>query len=176
MAGPKVLPRVLAAGACAAFLRGTLFATPQTSVENLSLQEVAQRSLHYGCRPVSSTGGSALAGDATLPSIISAKPAREGVPAYYKITLQTPDGEETLECPEDVKILDKALEEGLEVPYSCQSGTCSSCAAQVVSGELDQSEQSFLDDEQMNEEGYCLLCVSYPKSDMTIRTHCEEEL
>merc|ERR1719181_1329458 len=133
-----------------------------------------QRSLHYGCRLVAGDV-SALAGEAALPSILSAKPAREGIPAYYKITFQTPDGESSVECPEDAKILDVALDAGLELPYSCQSGTCSSCASQIVSGELDQSEQSFLDDDQM-EEGYCLICVSYPKSDMTLRTNCEEEL
>jgi len=153
-----------------AFLNSVLSASPQPADEVV----YAQRSIHMGCRRVSGSAASLAGGE--LPSVLASRPARGDVSAHFKITLQTPDGESVIECPEDAKILDVALEEGLELPYSCQSGTCSSCAAQVQSGELDQSEQSFLDDDQMDDEGYCLLCVSFPKSDLTIRTHCEEEL
>lgn len=93
----------------------------------------------------------------------------------YTITLKTPWGDETFQCNDDQIIMDAAEDLDIELPHSCRAGACDTCVGRLISGSVDQADQTFLDDSQVN-HGFVLLCVTYPKSDCVISTHEEEEL
>ena len=93
------------------------------------------------------------------------------------ITLKSPDGStDTFECDQDTIILEALEEAGLDHNSSCRAGACSACAMKLESGTVNQEEQSFLDEDQM-EDGFVLTCVAYPTSDeITLLADQEENV
>ena len=81
----------------------------------------------------------------------------------------------SVRVPEDRYILQSAETQGVELPFSCRNGACTTCAVRVVSGELYQPEAMGLSP-QLQQRGYALLCVSYPRSDLEVETQDEDEV
>ncbi|XHX79937.1 MAG: 2Fe-2S iron-sulfur cluster-binding protein [Stenomitos frigidus ULC029] len=91
----------------------------------------------------------------------------------YTVELQHQGGTHTLQVPDDQTILEAAQASGLELPNSCNAGICTTCAAQVTEGTVDQPDAMGVSPE-LREQGYALLCVAYPRSDLKIETEKED--
>ncbi|MBD2501149.1 2Fe-2S iron-sulfur cluster-binding protein [Anabaena azotica] len=83
--------------------------------------------------------------------------------------------EYTLQVPDDRYILHTAEQQGVELPFSCRNGACTTCAVRVLSGEIYQPEAVGLSPE-LRRQGYALLCVSYARSDLEVETQDEDEV
>ena len=93
----------------------------------------------------------------------------------YQVTVQINGECKTFECPDDEYILEAADRHDINLPSSCRAGACSTCVGRIIQGSVDQRDQSFLDDDQL-EAGFALLCVSYPTSDLEIEADVEEQI
>jgi len=81
-----------------------------------------------------------------------------------KVTLIL-DGEEvSFEMSKDEVVLDVALLNGIDVPYSCQGGVCLTCMGKIEEGKADMIENQLLSEEEIN-DGCLLTCQAVPKSE-----------
>jgi ferredoxin len=95
------------------------------------------------------------------------------MPKTYTVELHHQGKIHTLQVPEDETILSVADAAGLGLPSSCHAGVCTTCAGQILAGSVDQSDGMGVSPE-LQEQGYVLLCVAYPRSDLKIVTEKEE--
>lgn len=80
-----------------------------------------------------------------------------------------------VDVPEDRYIWSVMEEAGKEVPTSCRNGCCTTCAVRISDGSVKQDEALGLLKE-MRGNGYGLLCVSYPQSDVECTLQNEDEV
>jgi ferredoxin len=83
--------------------------------------------------------------------------------------------DQNIEVPDETYILEAAEEQGMELPYSCRQGICSTCTVKMSEGEVEQSEGSYLSEEQIA-QGYVLICIAHPLSNCVFETHKEAEV
>ncbi len=75
------------------------------------------------------------------------------------------DGQEyKVTVPPDKGILESALDQGIDLPYSCQSGLCTACRGKALSGKVKLDEEEGLSQSE-RAEGYVLTCVGHPLTD-----------
>jgi ferredoxin len=95
--------------------------------------------------------------------------------ATYQVTFITGDQEQRVEVGSDRYLLDAAVEAGLDLPYMCLQGWCTTCAGKIVEGQVDQSEaRRFYPQDAA--AGFVLLCSAFPRSDLRILTHQKEAM
>ena len=97
------------------------------------------------------------------------------MPETYSVQIHHQGDTHTIQIPEDKIILQAAYMAGLDLPSSCNAGVCTTCAAQIIEGTVEQSEGMGISPE-LQKQGYALLCVSYPRSDLKIETAKEDEV
>ena len=82
---------------------------------------------------------------------------------HTKITVTVDDDTTTFEMSQKQTILEAALKQGLDAPYSCQGGICSSCIARVKKGTAEMKKNAILTDGEIA-QGLILTCQAHPTS------------
>ncbi len=78
-----------------------------------------------------------------------------------QVTLELYGETYNFEIEDDESILDGALRNDIDAPYACMSGTCNSCQAKVLEGEVKMEDADALTEDEI-ESGEILTCCSYP--------------
>lgn len=82
--------------------------------------------------------------------------------ANVKVTLDVSGETHQFEMAESETVLEAALREGVDAPYSCMAGTCTACQATLKSGSVDMEENYVLSDDEVEDEGQILCCQAKP--------------
>lgn len=83
---------------------------------------------------------------------------------HTKITVMVDDEETSFEMSQKQTILEAALKQGIDAPYSCQGGICSSCLCRVTEGTAEMKKNSILTESEIA-EGLVLSCQAHPTSE-----------
>jgi ring-1,2-phenylacetyl-CoA epoxidase subunit PaaE len=94
---------------------------------------------------------------------VSASPA-DGAPSTRSVTIQYEGSEYIVEVPAGKTILETALDQDIDLPYSCQAGLCTACRGKCLSGKVHLDEREGLSDSEMK-QGYVLVCVAHPMTE-----------
>jgi ferredoxin len=93
--------------------------------------------------------------------------------ATYSVELNHQGSTQTLTVDENQTILAAAQAAGIDLPYSCSAGVCTTCAALVTEGSISQVDGMGVS-QALQDQGFALLCVAYPRSNLKIETEKED--
>lgn len=91
----------------------------------------------------------------------------------YTVEIQHQGHTHTLAVSDQQTVLAAAQDAGLDLPSSCNAGVCTTCAAQILEGTVDQREGMGISPD-LQAQGYALLCVAYPRSNLKLETEKED--
>ena len=90
--------------------------------------------------------------------------AEAGEAKAREVTIRYDGQEYKVLVPANKAILETALDQGIDLPYSCQSGLCTACRGKALSGKVKLDEEEGLSQSE-RAEGYVLTCVGHPLTD-----------
>lgn len=94
---------------------------------------------------------------------IAEKTIEADLSGQTKVTVLVDDEETTFLMPKEITLLDAALKQGVDAPYSCQGGICSSCMARIKTGTAEMKKNAILTDGEIA-DGLILTCQAHPTS------------
>lgn len=95
--------------------------------------------------------------------------------ATYSVSAEIEGEVHHFKCRADQTVLNAAEAAGINLPSSCCTGVCTTCAAVISAGRVDQPDAMGVRSD-LQEQGYALLCVSFPQADLTLKTGQEDAL
>ena len=95
--------------------------------------------------------------------------------ATFNVSIEVDAVEHSFPCRSDQTVLAAAEEAGVMLPSSCCSGVCTTCAARLKSGSVEQSDAMGVR-EDLRADGFTLLCVALPCSDLRLLAGQEDAL
>ena len=127
---------------------------------------------YFGCGPnaMMETAGQALA-SLDVPedrihreyfTVASSTPA--SATGSHTVRLRTDAGTRSIPVEASQSLLDAALAAGIDLPYSCRMGVCSTCKQLCTAGEVERGLSLGLTPEE-SERGYVLTCQTYARDD-----------
>lgn len=95
--------------------------------------------------------------------------------ATYCISIELNGQQHQFQCAGNQTVLSAAEAAGVPVPSSCCAGVCTTCAARIQTGEVHQPDAMGVK-EDLRADGFALLCVAYPRTDLTVIAGQEDAL
>lgn len=105
--------------------------------------------------------------------VITSPPPPPRISKPHRMKLQFRGNNLELLVPAHSTVLDAALAQGIQLPYSCKGGRCSSCAAICTQGQVHMSVNEVLTDRDLA-DGWILTCSAYVDSDDVVITYQQE--